>query len=77
MARQRIYDDHVLSSTELKRRQNDKACSIDKELEEAYKGIDWNRRNGAEINLVEFTKKYLIGLALDEPPSKRGEEVLM
>lgn len=26
---------------------------------------------------MEFTKTYLIGLALDEPPSLKGEEVLM
>lgn len=76
MAR-RLLTDHRLSNTELKRRQNDKACSIDKEIEEGYKNIDWGRRNAAEINLVEFTNRYLIGLALDEPPSKRGEEVLM
>ena len=72
-----LLKDHKLSNAELKRRQNDKACSIDKEIEEGYKNIDWNRRNAAEINLVEFTKRYLIGLALDEKPSTRGEEVLM
>ena len=73
----KLISDHKLTNAELKRRQSDKACSIDREIEAGYVAIDWKRRNAAEINLVEFTKTYLIGLALDEPPSKRGEEVLM
>lgn len=77
MARKRIYEDHVLSDAEKHQRYNDKAVKIDKQLDEAYSSIDWGRRNAAEINLVEFTKTYLIGLALDEPPSQMGEQVLM
>jgi len=73
MSRKRIYEDHAMSSAERKRRHDENAVKIDDELDEAYTNIDWSRRNAAEINLVEFTKRYLIGLALDEPPSKRGE----
>lgn len=66
-----------LSNAEQKRKHDDQACSITDDLNAAYLKIDWERRKRAELNLVEFTKTYLIGLALDEPPSKKGEEVLM
>ena len=38
--------------------------------------MDWNRRNAAELSLVDFVNTYLIGLTLDEPPSAKGVEVL-
>lgn len=54
MAKQRVFQDHALSSMEKKRRYTDKAASIDKDLDEAMKKIDWNRRNAAEVSLDAF-----------------------
>lgn len=49
---------------------------IDEQLEEAYKKIDWNRRNFAEKSIVNFVKTYMVGLTLEDPPPKMGEVVL-
>lgn len=65
-----------VTALERKRRHEEKACSIDEELEEAYSKINWERRHTAEKDLVTWVKTYLIGLTLDEPPSVKGEEVL-
>lgn len=73
---QQIFADHKLTPAEKSRRFQDNFCSIDKELEERYLKIDWDRRNTAEKDLVEWTNTYLIGLTLDESPSEKGEEVL-
>lgn len=55
----------------------DNACSIDAALEEAWKNVDWDRRNRAEKGgLVEWTNTYMIGLTLEEPPPPLGEKIL-
>lgn len=41
-----------ITAVERRRRHEEKACSIDEELEAAYAKIDWNRRNSAEKSLV-------------------------
>lgn len=76
MGRKRINPDRVLTNLEKQRKIDDEAASIDAAIEDAWKKVDWTRRNNAEIGLVEFVKTYLIGLTLDEPPSAKGEEVL-
>lgn len=48
----KLLKDHKMSNAEIKRRQNDKECSIDNEIEQGYSEIDWSRRNAAELNLV-------------------------
>lgn len=76
MGRKRINPKRVLTNLEKQRKIDDEAASIDVELEDAWKKVDWKRRRSAEIGLVEFVNTYLIGLTLDEPPSAKGEEVL-
>lgn len=72
----RPYGARAMSELEKKRKHDDEVCSIDKELEEAYANIDWNRRREAEKSLVNFVKTYMIGLTLEEPPPPLGEVVL-
>lgn len=50
----KIQGDHKLSGMEIKRRQDDKAACIDKELDEAIAKIDWNRRREAETDIVKW-----------------------
>lgn len=76
MAKKRIYEDRALTNVELKRRHDDKAASIDKELDEARANVDKRRRAKAESSLVEWTKTYCVGILLDDPPPPRGEEIL-
>ena len=72
----KIKGDHRISNLEAQRRFQDKASSIDKEMNAALAGVDWQRRKNAEKSLVEWVKTYCIGLVLDEPPPPKGEEVL-
>ena len=44
----RIYEDRLIGGTEAKRRFDERAASIDAQLDEARQRIDWNRRNAAE-----------------------------
>lgn len=44
MANKRIYEDRALTNTELKRRHDDKAASIDEELDKARANVDARRR---------------------------------
>ena len=76
MAKKRIYEDRALTNTELKRRHDDKAASIDEELDKARANVDARRREEAEKGLVEWTKTYCVGILLDEPPPPRGEQIL-
>lgn len=53
--RKRISEDgHKLTGVELKRRHDDKASSIDAELDAAFDEIDWERRERASKSLIEF-----------------------
>ena len=73
----KIQGDHKLTQTELNRRFQDNAASIDSQLEEAWANVDWDRRNAAEKGgIVEWTKTYMLGLTLDEAPPPLGEEIL-
>ena len=71
MAKQRINKDHALSSMEKKRRFTDKAASIDKEMDEALRNIDWNRRKQAETSLCAFVETYLMGMLFEVAPSSK------
>lgn len=76
MGRKRIFEDHVLTNLENQHRVQDRAASIDKELDEARANVDRRRRAKAESSLVEWTKTYCVGILLDDPPPPRGEEIL-
>lgn len=76
MARQRIFEDHAMTGMEAKRLHDDRAASIDKELDEAFAGVDWNRRREAEKSLAAWTKTYCVPLLLQDEPSPKGYEVL-
>lgn len=52
MAKKRINEDRPLTGFEIKRRHDDKAASIDEELDKARAEIDWKRRRAAEKSLV-------------------------
>lgn len=68
---------HAKSNLQRQHEYQDNACSIDKQLEDAWKKVDWDRRNRAEQGgLVEWTKTYMIGLTLDDAPPPLGEEIL-
>ena len=61
---------------ENKRRFDDRASSIDEELEEALTAIDWKRREKASRSLIDFIKTYCIGLMVDDSPSPKFVEAL-
>ena len=66
-----------LSESDRQAKHRDKTCSIDEQLDEAFKQIDWDRRKRAETSLAEWVKTYMCdGLALNDEPSERGYEVL-
>ena len=65
-----------MSSTEKSRAFNDRAFSIDKEMDAAIKEIDWQRRKSAKKSLVNFVNTYLMGTLFEEPPSPHMEEVM-
>lgn len=76
MGRKRIFEDHVLTNLENQHRVQDRAASIDEDLDKARRNIDKRRRAKAEKGLVEWTKTYCVGILLDEPPPPRGEQIL-
>ncbi len=76
MAKKRIFSDHALTGREAKRRFDDKACSIDAELDAALAAVDWDRRKRACASFVDFVNEYMVGLLLDEPPSPKMREVM-
>ena len=55
---------------------NDRAASIDAELDAAIDEIDTERKAAAEADIVKWVNTYMIGLLLDEPPPPKGETVL-
>ena len=69
MARQRKYEDHRMSNIELQHEFLDRESSIDQQLEEAIKNINWKRREAASKSLVSFIKTYCMGLMIDDEPS--------
>lgn len=65
-----------MTNTEKQRRAKDRYCSIDRELDEAIKAINWERRRRAERSLVNFIEEYAVGLLLDELPSVHMREAI-
>lgn len=65
-----------LTQTELNRRHQDKVCSIDAELDDAFNHIDWERRRNAERSLVDWVQTYCVPLLLNDPPPELGKKVL-
>lgn len=61
---------------EKKRRFTDKAASIDKDMDEAIKKIDWQRRANAEKSLDSFVETYLMGSLFEVPPSQQMRQVM-
>ena len=76
MARKRIFKDHALSGAEKKRRQDDKMASIDRDLDEAIKNINWERRKFAETSFYNFVCTYGFPQLLQYLPPKNAEQVL-
>ena len=68
---------HAKSNLQAQRDFQDRDCSIDAALEEAWKNVDWNRRNQAERGgIVEWTNTYMIGLTLEDSPPPLGQKIL-
>ena len=54
MARQRTFNDRLMTNAEAKRRFDDRSASIDLKLDEAFANIDWKRRNEAEKSIEKW-----------------------
>lgn len=76
MAKRQIFTDRKLSNLETKRRFDDRAISIDVQLDEAFAKINWKRRNNAEKSLSTWVDTYCVPLLLQDPPSQKGYDVL-
>ena len=61
---------------ESQRRFQDKAASIDEELDKARGEIDWDFRREAEKSLPAWVKAYCVPLMMDDEPSEKGYQVL-
>lgn len=77
MANRRINKDRILTNLELQHRFQDAIHSIDKQLDEAFENINWKRRKTAEKSLPDWVNTYCIPLLLNDPPPKKGEQVLL
>lgn len=68
---------HAKSNLQAQRDFQDRDCSIDALLEDAWKKVDWNRRDKAERGgIVEWTNTYMLGLTLEDPPPPLGQKIL-
>lgn len=76
MGRRRLNSDRVLTNAECMRRFADKAASIDSQMDEAFKKIDWNRRRAAERSLPLWVETYCVPLLLQDKPPHLGKVVL-
>jgi len=76
MARKRKHEDHRMSVLEAQHDFQDRASSIDIELDKAFELINWDRRNKASKSLVDFINTYFVGLMVDTPPSEKFVEAL-
>ena len=76
MSKNRIFNDRILTTAERKQRFDDRAASIDAQLDDAFQNIDWNRRNEAEKSIEKWVNTYCLGLLLDDAPPPKGVEVL-
>lgn len=59
-----------------KRKFDDKAVSIDEQLDEALSKIDWKRRAEAEKSFPLWVNTYMVPLMLNDPPPAKGVQVL-
>ena len=66
----------LVTQLEAKRAFDDRAASIDKQMDDAISNIDWDRRKAAEQDIAKWVKTYCIPLLLDDAPPKKGIEVL-
>ena len=64
------------TATMRQRRHQDAFASIDEELDEARRNIDWERRNHAEESLRNWIMTYGLGVYIDDQPSDRLFEIL-
>lgn len=70
MARQETIQERRERKREAKRQHDDRQASIDAQMAEAFKAINWRRRNRASKSLVAFVKTYMIGLLIDDAPEE-------
>lgn len=69
-------DGHKITQNEANRRHQEKIASIDKQFDDAFAQINWQRRNDAEKDIVKWVNTYGLGLLLEDAPPPKGEEVL-
>lgn len=65
-----------MSNLEIQHEFQDRASTIDIEMNEAFGNINWERRNKASKTLVDFITTYFVGLMIDTPPSEKFVEAL-
>ena len=68
MARQETIEERRERLREAKRQHDDRQASIDADMAEAFKAINWRRRNKAEKSFVTFFKTYMVGLLVEDKP---------
>ena len=76
MARNETIEERRERLREAKRQHDDRQASIDAQMAEAIKAINWRRRNRASKSLVDFVRTYMIGLMIDDKPEDMYIEAL-
>lgn len=64
------------ASGEQSRRNANAYAMIDQALNDARSKINWERRNRAEADIVEWVNVYCIGALLDDPPPPKCQKIL-
>ena len=76
VGRKRVHADHAMTAGERVRRSQDKLASIDRDLDEAIKNINWERRKNAETSFYNWVCTYGYPQLLQYLPPKNAEQVL-
>ena len=63
-------------SSSASRKRANKYASIDEELDEAIKNINWERRNEAEKDINKWIETYCLGVLLDDLPSPKCQQII-
>lgn len=66
----------LVTQLEAKRAFDDRAASIDRQMDDAIANINWDRRKAAEKDINAWVRTYCIPLLIDDAPPKKGVEVL-
>ncbi len=76
MPRKRINEDRVLTGAEKKRRHDDLYSSIDDQINNAVKEINWERRKKAESSFYDWVCTYGFPSLLNTLPPENAKVVL-